>query len=329
MKQSVFAALFAGLLITVMFSHACQPAGDEIQSVSTEPAAVSSGNEASPTLDELKNATYSGFDAQPGPITLTDGVWTGEPFDEGGVAKPEVRFVGDFKVTGDLNGDGYDEVIVLLAENSGGSGTYFYVAVIGNKGGQLENIATQFVGDRVQLRGGRVEDGKVLLDVLRAGPSDAGCCPGELATVGWELSPESELREVVNQPESSRFSLETLGDAEWVLAAWAFDEPAPAEPRVTLSFKDGSFVGKSGCNSYFASVEQGEMPGDISVGPAGATRMACPEPEMDVESRYLQQLGSVSRVGFVATQLALSYEKDGVLGVMLFDDSGSDAAKIP
>lgn len=328
MKQNVAILLLPASIMGVLVTG-CQSPGGSPGASEAEPTVAALGSEVPPSLDELKNATYRGFEGEEGPVALVDGIWEGEPFDEGGASRPRVRFVGDFMAAGDLDGDGSDEVVVLLSESSGGSGKFLYLAVVDRNGGELDNVATELVGDRVQVRGASVDDGKILLDLLRVGPSDAACCPGELATVGWKLSSEGGLSEVTSSEEHSRFSLETIGQTEWVLAAWAFDDPAPAEPRVTLVYTDGRFAGQSGCNSYFASVEQGELPGDVSVGPAGATRMACPEPKMDVESRYLQQLGSVNRVGFVATQLALSYERDGVLGVMLFDDSGSDAAEIP
>jgi len=92
-----------------------------------------------------------------------------------------------------------------------------------------------------------------------------------------------------------------------------------AEPEVTLRYEDGRLVGMSGCNNYFTTPQEGETPGDISVGPIGSTQMACPELAMAVESRFLVQLGAVNAFGFMVTQLALSYEKDGASGVMLFD----------
>lgn len=328
MKQSALIMLLT-VSIVVALVAVCQSAGGPPGSNEAERTVVASGSEVPPSLDELKNAAYRGFKVKQEPVALVNGTWEGEPFVEGGASRPRVQFVGDFTVAGDLDGDGSDEVVVLLSESSGGSGTFLYLAVVERKDGELENVATEPVGDRVQVRGARVEEGKIFLDVLRAGPNDAACCPGELATMGWKLSPQGGLSKVASSSEPSRFSLETIGGKKWVLAAWAFDEPAPAEPKVTLSFEDGRFVGKSGCNSYFTSVEQGEMPGDLSVGPVGATRMACPEPAMDVESRYLQQLGSANRVGFLVTQLALSYEKDGVVGVMLFNASDSGGADSP
>jgi heat shock protein HslJ len=327
-KQNAFIMLLTVSIIVALVSI-CQSAGGPPGLNEAEPTAGACGSEVPPSLDELRNTTYRGFKDVREPVALVDGTWEGEPFVEGGASRPRIQFVGDFMIAGDLDCDGSDEVVVLLSESSGGSGTFLYLALVDRKGGELENVATESIGDRVQVRGARVEEGKIFLDVLRAGPNDAACCPGELATMGWKLSRQGGLSEVAGSSEPSRFSLETIGGREWVLAAWAFGEPAPAEPKVTLSFEDGRFVGKSGCNSYFASVQKGEMPGDLSVGPVGATRMACPEPAMDVESRYLQQLGSANRVGFLVTQLALSYEKDGVVGVMLFDASDSGAEDSP
>jgi heat shock protein HslJ len=79
-------------------------------------------------------------------------------------------------------------------------------------------------------------------------------------------------------------------------------------------------AGTAGCNGYFAAVQAGDAPGDLKVGPAGSTRKMCPEAEMAVEQRFLEQLAFVNQVRFVAGQLALSYGKPGkTRGVMLFD----------
>jgi len=72
------------------------------------------------SLTELKNATYRGLEGLD-PITLTHGRWQDDPSAEG-VARRSVQFVRDFVRSGDLDGDGADESVVLLAESSGGSG---------------------------------------------------------------------------------------------------------------------------------------------------------------------------------------------------------------
>ena len=272
-----------------------------------------------PTLEELKNTTYKGFKEVKGPVTLVNGKWEGEPYEKGVASRPEVTLVGDFRLTGDLDGDGTDEAVVLLNLTTGGTGQLLYLAVVDHHHGTLQNIATKLVGDRVQIRGGRIEDGRIFLDVVQAGPKDAACCPGEVTTQGWTLGSRGKLIPFRATDKPGRLTLATLGGAEWVLRAWDIDEPAPEAPEVTLMFTDGRFVGSGGCNRYFAQAKEGDLPGELVVGPAGSTRMACPEPVMAVETRFLAQLGHVKKFSFLVTRLALSYEKDGIWKTMLFE----------
>jgi heat shock protein HslJ len=61
------------------------------------------------------------------------------------------------------------------------------------------------------------------------------------------------------------------------------------------------------------------MPGDVEVGPAGTTRKSCPDNEMSVEARFLDQLARVKKFSFLTIQLALSWEKESVWKTMIFD----------
>ena len=308
-RSSLFSVLPS--LVLLPLALACRH-GDDLASASNKSQDLSA-----PTLDELKNTTYSGLEIQ-GTVTLKDGNWMGKPFVEGGASRPAVYFVRDFRLTGDVDRDERDEAVVLLGENSGGSGQHIYLAVVERQGSTLRNVATKLLGDRIQLREARIEAGRIFLDLVQAGKEDAACCPGELVTRGWELGPEG-LVELAVPGKPGRLSPETIAGTEWTLRSWDTDEPAPEEPEVTLLFQDGRFSGRSGCNRYFAAVKPGEMPGDLYVGPAGSTRMACPEPEMKVETRFLEQLGKAKKFGFMVGQLMLSYQKENSRGVMLFD----------
>ncbi|MBL0713065.1 MAG: META domain-containing protein [Desulfosarcina sp.] len=53
--------------------------------------------------------------------------------------------------------------------------------------------------------------------------------------------------------------------------------------------------------------------------PAGPTKMACPDPDMAVENRFLGQLGRIHKFGFQMGKLALYYRQDDHPGVMLFE----------
>jgi heat shock protein HslJ len=67
------------------------------------------------------------------------------------------------------------------------------------------------------------------------------------------------------------------------------------DTEITANFgEDGQVTGSGGCNNYFGPYEtQGD---NISMGPFGATRMMCSEPEglMDQESQYLAALESAA-----------------------------------
>ena len=305
-----------GLLAVV--AAGCQPRSEESAApaarlTSPAPAVALSA----PALAELKNATYQGVEEAGGPFTLTDGTWQGKPYEPGGASAPRVTYVRDFRLAGDCDGDGAEEAVVLLAANAGGSGEASYLAVVGRAGGRVANVATALIGDRVQVRAAKLDGRRIVLDLVQAGENDAACCPGDLVTRAWELT-GATLKEGA-AVEAGRLSLGVLTGSEWVLTHWSWDEAAPAAPKVTLKLDGARLAGSAGCNGYFAPVKAGGTPGDIQVGPAGSTRMMCPDAEMAVEQRFFAQLAGVTQMRFLAGQLALTYVKpDKTLGVMLF-----------
>jgi heat shock protein HslJ len=91
-------------------------------------------------------------------------------------------------------------------------------------------------------------------------------------------------------------------------------EPQPALPeaRVDLVFDQqaGRVAGKAGCNRYFGGyTREGTT---LTIGQAGATRMACAEAVMRQEAAYLAALGTVSGYTIDGDLLELSYD-GGVL----------------
>ncbi len=75
---------------------------------------------------------------------------------------------------------------------------------------------------------------------------------------------------------------------------------------------------ETGCNRYFVSVEAGDRPGDLQLGPSGSTRMICPEAIMAIEQRFLHQLNGATTFSFMAGQLIVSFSMDGKRGAMHF-----------
>ena len=283
------------------------------------PGTASSGAEqpaGPPSFDEVANATIYGIYDEP--VQLQDGKYEGEPFEPQGASFPRVGLVEDFLLTGDLDGDGVEETVVILWESTGGSGTYTYLAVMGREGSEVVNLATDEIGDRVQLRDSRISDHRVELDVVQAGPEDAGCCPGEMATLAWSLDGDT-LTPVESGVETRRLSVAALAGPEWVLKRFSWDETAPSEPEITLLIEEDRIAGGSGCNRYMGKVTEGEMPGDLEVGLLAGTMMACPPEVMELEDRYRQSLEKVVKYGFLNQHLILTFQKgDGSGGTLFF-----------
>jgi heat shock protein HslJ len=266
------------------------------------PVAADSSREAggAPTALELADATYSGVMIEP--VTLTGGQWEGEPFVDGGASRPTVGLIDHFALTGDLDGDGVDEAAALLWESSGGSGTRLYLAVMGRRDENVENLGTTLIGDRVQVRSGAIVTGRITLDIVRAGPEDAACCPTQRALVTWALT-EDGLAQIADETTGT-LSLADLGGHEWILIELGSKQPVPEDVEISLVFQEDRVSGSSGCNTHFAAVVT-LNPGELAFNGMGATRMACPEPEMDLERRYLSALAGASRYSFLAGRLAL------------------------
>ncbi len=271
------------------------------------------GELAAPSLEELASATYIGIYDEA--VTLVDGRWEGEPFVEGGASRPSAGLVDHFAPAGDLDGDGREETIVLLWESSGGSGTHLYLAVTGRRNRDIVNLGTALVGDRVQVRRGRIADGRIELDVVQAGPEDAMCCPSQLATRRWALGEGALVEGEVTV--TGALSLESLWGPEWVLSELGRGEPVPDVAEIMISFHDDKVTGTSSCNRYFAAVT-GEVAGELVFSGMGATRMACPEPAMDLERRYLNILAGASSYSFLGGRLVLGCDTDNGPVALIF-----------
>jgi heat shock protein HslJ len=69
---------------------------------------------------------------------------------------------------------------------------------------------------------------------------------------------------------------------------WRLETSGERPP--TIDFEDHRAAGFAGCNRWFAAVTQnGE---ELRFGDVGATRMACPEPQMTTERDFLAALAA-------------------------------------
>jgi len=280
-------------------------------------SAIATGSDTGPLeLTRLQNSVYAGFEGIKGKVQLHAGRWEGEPPQPGSASVPRVDFLGDLVARGDLNGDVREEAAVVLTTNYGGTGVFFYVAVVARNGEENRNISTHGIGDRVQVRGLRIEEGRLVVDLVRAGAKDAACCPTEVVTLAFRLK-GGRLTTPVQVGQSTTLSPQLLAGRRWRLSCWKFGEPA--QGHLTLAYVDGRFLGSAGCNEYSAAVKATDTIGSIAVGPATSTRKQCGPEVMAQEQRFLGLLPSVKRFWFHAGQLALDYGTGEQFGVMFLD----------
>ena len=273
-------------------------------------------------VSTLKNLTYNGIYKDP--VTLNNGVYTGQPFVAGGASRPRVQFIELLMLSGDMTGDGNDEAAEFLTASSGGSGSYTYLAIVTKNGSSYQNIATRNLGDRVQIRALRIAEGTLILDFLTAGPEDAACCPTLKMRNTYRLV-AGQLKQITDK-QMGPPSLHDLEGTKWSLSELAQNEPVPPQVVVTAVFEDNHLNGSAGCNRYFGEIK-GSGPYDIKMGPVGATRMMCPEPMMQVEDRYLAALQKVGQFGFLFGRLMLGYEDNGKPQRLLFIPRPDEAAQ--
>ena len=135
------------LVIAAWFLSACAPANPS-------PAAPTAAPTQAPTIAPTnnpsssngpQNATYI-IDGQP--VTLVNGVAEQEAA-PGSASKKVTKYFGN-AVELDLNGDGLMDTGLILTQEGGGSGTFFYVAAaLQQAGGSYQGTNAIFLGDRI------------------------------------------------------------------------------------------------------------------------------------------------------------------------------------
>lgn len=270
-----------------------------------------------PSPVDVANVEVEGI--YPDPIALIDGEYEGEPFMEDSPIRPRVHLITELMPTGDLTGDGVDEVLALMEENSGGTGHFLYIVPFSLIDGEMVQLGHALVGDRVKIRSVGIEGGRIVARMIQAGPEDGACCPTEKAKRVWTLL-DDRLIEVENQVEGT-MSLSDFSGSEWVLTAWGVDSPAPATPTITLKFnlEEQRVSGSSGCNRYFGTVGS-PVSRELVIGHLAGTKRMCPPELMEIEQSFLEALGSANSYTWFLGRLAISYHDGDDYGLLLFSE---------
>ena len=300
MPRSIFTVVVPGLVALIV--------------AAVVPAAVSAASCRLNDPAELRNIEYRGI--YDNTMTLWDGVYEGKPFVPGGASRPRVELLDMPPVRHDLDGDGIDDTAVLLAERSGGSGVFTFLAVVACRDGRAVNVGTTGLGDRVTIRSVAGKDGAIIVEAVATGPGDPLCCPTRKVRNTYSLR-EGKLL-LASSEDMGPLSLADLKGIPWRLSRLGRNEHVPEGVKVTAVFGDGRVSGSGGCNRYSAAVDE-TGPLGFSIGPAASTKMACPDPAGGFEDRYFSALQAANRFGFLLGNLVLHYGKGDARETMMFE----------
>lgn len=94
-------------------------------------------------------------------VTLEDGL-SAVPL-AGAEATTTTRYFGN-EAKGDLNGDGKDDVVFVLTQSTGGSGTFYYAAVALRTDTGYVGSNALFLGDRIAPQTTEIRNGEVIVN---------------------------------------------------------------------------------------------------------------------------------------------------------------------
>ncbi len=280
--------IVALLLIFVAFGLWQQyvQTGDEVTHVEE----VEEKNEHASTVRTPLDATYTVAGEK---ITLKDGVSEIEVA-PGSSSKIVTRYFGNDTIV-DLNADGRNDSVFMLTQETGGSGTFFYVAAaLNTKDGYVGSHAL-LVGDRIAPQ--TMEkgiDGSVTVNYVDRKSGESFAIP---PSVGKSLrlrfnSETMEFGELVQNFEGEADTMRmTLGMKKWEWVSAVYPDGTRITPKkekvFTLTFgKDTSFSASTDCNSiggkYIATSEK-----SLQFGEMMSTLMYCEDSQEQIFSELL------------------------------------------
>ncbi|WP_018676501.1 META domain-containing protein [Riemerella columbina] len=96
-----------------------------------------------------------------------------------------------------------------------------------------------------------------------------------------------------------------IKNTDWILSG----EKVGDSRTPTLRIENDRLSGNAGCNNYFSEVQLDESTGSFSTKSIGATKMACPN--MDIEQNFFKMLNEANK--YVSDGNTLELYKDNLL----------------
>ena len=169
--------ILAGMIVAVMVLSACTqtvtPAPTKVLVKLTTTPASEVPPTAAPTVETLPIASYKDatYQIDGKSIALVNGLSEADAA-PGSASRIITRYFGN-DAMGDLNGDGKEDVAFLLTQDTGGSGTFFYVVVALRTATGYQGINAVLLGDRIAPQMTNIENGMVVVNYADRKPNES------------------------------------------------------------------------------------------------------------------------------------------------------------
>jgi heat shock protein HslJ len=243
-------------------------------------------------------------------VTLSRGEYR-EKAAPGSAAEKVVR-LSDKRVFGLINGK--ETGAVVLTTETGGSGTFFDLALLEKEAAEWVNTDIVMLGDRVKVHAIEMDGDAIVVRLKTHGPEDPMCCPTYEVTKRFLVQGNRLVPTEGEKPEKKDRHEITGAVWQWLQTLYNDDRMVvPADPEnYTVQFREDSTLSvQADCNlkggTYSFLPEKKRLAIEIT----HSTMAACPEGSL--EDEFVRGL-SGSAVYFI---------KDGDLYIDLKYDSGT------
>jgi hypothetical protein len=124
----------------------------------------------------------------------------------------------DATITGDLNGDGRDDVLVLLLQNAGGSGSFYYVAAALRAHDGYRGTNAILIGDRIAPQAMEIHDGTIVVSYRERYPWESFAASPSVSRSRYFVVENDELKEkpfaVLDEELARKLVIRTWGDCQ-------------------------------------------------------------------------------------------------------------------
>lgn len=268
-----------------------------------------------PTVDvparsaaDHKNATYIIDGA---PVTLVNGA--AETAIPNSASKVATNYFGNEMVK-DLNDDGRNDIVFLLTQNTGGSGTFYYAAAALNTEAGYVGSHAFLLGDRIAPQTTESGPGKqVIVNYLERAPGVPMTAPPSsgkslrLMLDAGSLKFDEVVASFEGEADPSRMSL-TMKTWKWVQAEYNDGTILrPKNDAFSLTFKnDGTFGATTDCNGVGGKYAATES--TVTFSEMMSTRMFC---EGSQEANFIKILENTGEYVFTSKgELVLNLKFD-------------------